>query len=166
MRNLLMIVLTIIIGIVATASSRPTFNEETYQSSFLDLSGQGVINNVKDNIDINNPQRLNTIILSLLTPEIQNAINNYYEAYLNIHPKFEAFFGTSKIVDIQGDILSSLYQLRIEVEPYVGPHISVGRDRILVEVYSDGTASVKDFTHLESYELPPNLHSLIRKPLP
>jgi len=52
----------------------------------------------------------------------------------------------------------------VEVEPYIGPHLSVGKDRITLKVTNQGIVSVEKFMHIESYELPANHQDIIIKP--
>ena len=53
----------------------------------------------------------------------------------------------------------------MEVQPYVGPHLSVGRDRITLKIDLD-KVKVEKFEHIESFELPPNYQNIIKKKLP
>lgn len=120
----------------------------------------------KSSISLENPERLNKIIITLLMPEIQKAVNDFYEPYLSIEPTVVAYFGDSKITNIIGDTESSIYTVEVEVEPYVGPHISIGRDRMTFEIRAGGTATIKNYEHLKNYDLPQNRQHLIKKPLP
>lgn len=133
------------------------------------LSGLTVYasNTLEENsVRLDNPERLNKIIITLLMPEVEKDVNNFYKSYLSIEPTVVAYFGDSNITHIVGDIESSMYTVTIEIEPYIGPHISVGRDRMTFDVSADGTVKMKSHDHLESYQLPQHLQSLIKKPLP
>ena len=61
--------------------------------------------------------------------------------------------------------LNYSYTVELEVQPYVGPHLSVGRDRITFNIELD-EVSIEKFEHIESYELPPNYQDIIKKKLP
>jgi len=54
------------------------------------------------------------------------------------------------------------YIIKLQVKPYVGPHIVVGVDQLTINVGA-GTAKVEKYEHLKSYELPPNLQNMIKK---
>lgn len=124
-------------------------------------------NNANENaVGLENPERQNTVIITLLIPEIQKAVNEFYEPYLSIAPTVVAYLGDAKMIDIVGETDSSRYTVTVEAEPYIGPHIQVGRDSITFDVLADGTVNLKNYEHLKSYELPPHLQSLIKKPLP
>lgn len=122
------------------------------------------------NVSLDNSVRLKDMVITLLMPTIQKAVNKFYEPYLTIEPTVVPFNG-SEITDIQGGELireginDSQYTVTVEVLPYIGPHESVGKDRITLKVQFDGI-TVEKYEHLESYSLPPNYQSLIKKPLP
>ena len=105
---------------------------------------------------------LDNLVLTLLMPSIREAVNSFYEPYLTIEPTVATYYA-SKIIEIQGE--GSNYTVTVEVFPYVGPHISVGKDRITLNIKQD-SVSVENYEHLESHELPQHLQSLLKKPLP
>lgn len=115
---------------------------------------------------LDNSERLGKIVITLLIPEIQKYVNDFYEPYISIRPTVVAYLDDSKIANIVGDVDSSIYTVVVELEPYVGPHISIGRERITFEILADGVVNMKKYEHLTSYALPQNLQSLIKKPLP
>lgn len=117
----------------------------------------------ENTISLNNTARLNTIVKTLLMSKIQEATNKFYEPYLTIQPTVVAYLKDSKITNIEGEISNSKYTVTVEIEPYIGPHISVGRDRITLDITADGMVTVKNFEHIKSYELPPNYKNRYRK---
>lgn len=128
--------------------------------------------NKANQIELNDSLRLSNIVLTLLMPEIQNAVNTFYSPYLKELPKVEPFLELKGIVDISGgelihqNILNSYYVITVEVLPFLGAHNSVGKDRIILNITNKGIVTVEKYTHIESYELMPNLQNLIIKPLP
>ncbi|MDR1541912.1 MAG: DUF3888 domain-containing protein [Clostridiales bacterium] len=110
--------------------------------------------------------QLNDMAITLLMHSIKGAVNSFYELYLTIEPTAVPWNG-AKIAGIQGGerihegINNSHYIVAIEVFPYVGPHLDVGKDRITLEVKMDGV-TVKGYEHMEYYALPTNYHSLFR----
>ncbi|MGE4484678.1 MAG: DUF3888 domain-containing protein [Oscillospiraceae bacterium] len=124
-----------------------------------------------DNTAADDPARLNNIIVTLLMPPISDAVNNFYKPYLTIEPTVVPYYG-SKIIMIHGGervregIYSSSFTVTVEVFPYVGPHLSVGKDRITLSVRPNGITTLESYQHLESHQLTPNYQSLIKNPLP
>ena len=104
------------------------------------------------------------LLVTILYPYVQKAIDNFYGEYMTYLPG-EAPYGYELIKIEKTPELNYSFTVVIEVQPYVGPHLSVGRDRITFSIDLDGV-KVKNFEHLESYELPPNYQSIIKKKLP
>ncbi len=116
------------------------------------------------------PVRLSDIVVTLLMPAVREAVSSFYEPYLTLSPTVVPYYG-SQIVEIRGGerfregIGNSHYTITVEVLPYVGPHLSVGKDRLTLRIRPDGV-TVERFEHLKSHPLTPNYQSLIKKPLP
>jgi len=108
-------------------------------------------------IELNNSERLEAILMTLLMPEISKAVNDFYEPYLDTQPTVAAYHG-AQITNIEG------HKITIEIQPYIGPHISIGKERITFSVA--GVVTMEKYEHLESYPLPPHKQSLLKKPLP
>ena len=104
------------------------------------------------------------LFVTILYPYVQKAIDNFYGEYMTYLPS-EAPYGYELIKIEKTPELNYSFTVVLEVQPYVGPHLSVGRDRITFSIDLDGV-KVKQFEHLESYELPPNYQSIIKKKLP
>lgn len=47
-----------------------------------------------------------------------------------------------------------------EVKPFFGPHITVGKDIITIELSYPGLQVIKNFEHVESYPLPERYNNL------
>ena len=124
---------------------------------------------------LDDPARLNDMVITLLMPQIANAVKNFYEPYLTVVPTVVPYFN-SKITQIQGGegihegAGNSHYIVTVEVMPYTGPHDPVGKDRVTLDLQMDeqegSRVAVKNYEHVKSYTLPPNLQSLLKKPLP
>lgn len=100
----------------------------------------------------------------MLYPYVEKSIDNYYDEYMTYLPG-EAPYSYKFIKIEKTPELNYSFTIVLEVQPYVGPHLSVGRDRITFNIDIDGV-KVKKFEHLESYELPPNYQNIIKKKLP
>lgn len=58
---------------------------------------------------------------------------------------------------------SFLFNLKLRVDSYIGPHNSVGLDYITVTVGGSGDVKIDRFEHIKSFELPPNYQHIIKK---
>ena len=125
---------------------------------------------VTDDLPLDDSVRLNDIVITLLMPQITSAVESFYAPYLTIKPTVVPYYG-SKIIQIQGgesiheDINNSHYTVTVEVLPYVGAHLSVGKDRITLNIQSDNV-TIKNYEHINSYPIPPHYQSIIKKSLP
>ncbi len=104
------------------------------------------------------------LFITMLYPYVGKSIDNYYGEYMTYLPG-EAPYSYKFIKIERTPKLNYSFTIVLEVQPYVGPHISVGRDRITFTIDIDGV-KLKKFEHLESYELPPNYQNIIKKKLP
>ena len=107
----------------------------------------------------NDTANVNEIVIKLLWPEIQSAVDSFYFPYLTVSPQVAYYYGT-EIVEVSDN------QLTIETTPYIGPHIGVGEDKITFNISNSGDVTVSEYEHIKSYELPPHRQSIIKKPLP
>lgn len=55
------------------------------------------------------------------------------------------------------------YRLKLQVNSYIGPHISVGLDYLTVTIDGSGNVQVQKFEHIESYALPLNYEKIIKE---
>ena len=53
--------------------------------------------------------------------------------------------------------------MKLEVYPYLGPHIHVGTDEITIAINYGMDPKVIQFKHIESVPLPPNYKPIIKK---
>lgn len=112
-------------------------------------------------LDENSKEKMyEDVILSLLVPYMQKEINNYYKEYLTDLPTIAPY-----TVDIVNVKRISGYRIQLEViaHPYVGPHDTVGDDRMIIETGAFGSVEIKNFEHIKSYELPWNWKHIIKK---
>ena len=102
-------------------------------------------------------------IITALAPTINKAISDYYKNILTYSPGYSSRF--IKILDIErpNGNRTSYFIIQIEVQPYVGPHITVGKDRLSIELSSPGTQVLKSFEHLEDHPLPEHYQDIYIK---
>jgi len=93
------------------------------------------------------------LILSVLTPNINVQIEDYYRDKLIYPPTFASYLG--------GNILKFKYfdshiDAVVTVIPYVGPHIAVGKDKIKFRISNTEQIIVESYEHITDYKLSPN----------
>jgi hypothetical protein len=102
--------------------------------------------------------------LMLLLP-IDEPIQKYYSKILTIEPGVYPY--DVKVTNVQrlGEFRSFRFLYTLEVEPAVGPHVYVGKDRLVFEIASTIPDLVKliKFEHLKTYDLPPNWKHILRQ---
>ncbi|MBM7564994.1 DUF3888 domain-containing protein [Paenibacillus sacheonensis] len=92
-------------------------------------------------------------ILTLLAPEIQAQVGNYYKDKLTETPTFAPFLGGNRL---EIESFSSHLDVVVTVIPYVGPHLSVGKDRMTFRIDNTGKVIAESYAHIEDINLPPN----------
>lgn len=91
------------------------------------------------------------LILTLLSPKIEEQLTLFYKDRLNEKPMFAPFLGGN---DLKLEYHDSHIIARVTVEPYVGPHLSVGQDLITFHIDNSGEVKVIAYHHLKNCELP------------
>jgi hypothetical protein len=105
------------------------------------------------------------IFVSLLHPYTQNAIREYYKAYLAETPVEDPYFVTvlsAEMVVSEPHQITSTFLIKLEAAPYLGPHNSIGIDHITFRVQSDEVILEK-YEHIKSFPIPPNYQQFIKK---
>ncbi|KZE64276.1 hypothetical protein AWM68_14395 [Fictibacillus phosphorivorans] len=101
--------------------------------------------------------------IMLLLP-IDELIKKYYSRILTTNPTVYPY--DIKVTKVQriGQFRSFHFIYTLEVEPTVGPHIAVGKDRLVFEIAPTIPSLIKlnKFEHLSTYELPPNWKHILR----
>ncbi|KLT16257.1 hypothetical protein AA980_19345 [Neobacillus vireti] len=111
------------------------------------------------------PLIINDILMVLLNDEIEKAVSDYYSKYLTESPTVYSYM--VDIVDVKrvGVFRTFRFLIILETTPVVGPHISVGKDRLIFEIAPPvpGKVKLKKYEHLETHELPPNWQHIIKQ---
>ncbi len=105
------------------------------------------------------------ILMLFLGPEIDKAVSKYYSKYLTYSPLVYPY--QVEIVNLEriGGFRTFHFSITLEITPVVGPHISVGKDRLTFEIAPTiipGQIKLKKFEHLETHELPPHWQHIIK----
>lgn len=102
------------------------------------------------------------LFFSLLLPNIQEAVSNYYSDYLTISPLVYPYQIKILKMERTNHYRGFIFLVTIEVTPVVGPHIEVGKDHLTLSI-TPSKVNLKNFKHLETYELPPHWQDIIKK---
>lgn len=103
------------------------------------------------------------ILSSLLLPYIQKSVSDYYSNYLTDIPTVDPWDINIISAERQNGYQSFVFILKIEVNPYVGPHIAAGTDDIILTVDGIGNVKINNFNHVKDFKLPPNYKDIIKK---
>ena len=96
----------------------------------------------------------NDVIIGALIPAMDKAVSNYYKTKYKETPGFQPDFAVIKKIERPNGDRTSYFIIEVEVQPYFGPHITVGKDRITLEIKGGELPKVIKFKHLEDYPLP------------
>ncbi|KWX85064.1 hypothetical protein AMQ83_27060 [Paenibacillus riograndensis] len=109
--------------------------------------------------------RLQDMLLNFLTPYINDAVRDYYRRLLVepplVYPYFVNVVDSMRINEFRGFNLS----ITLDVTPVVGPHISVGEDRLTFQISVGPEVKLVNYIHLKSYELPPHWQNIVKNML-
>jgi hypothetical protein len=106
------------------------------------------------------------ILMLFLGPEIEKAVDEYYSKTLTYSPSVYPYQIDIKNVERIGGFRTFHFLITLEITPVVGPHISVGKDRLTFEIAPTiipGQIKLKKFEHLETHELPPHWQDILKK---
>ncbi|WP_336781755.1 DUF3888 domain-containing protein [Paenibacillus illinoisensis] len=98
------------------------------------------------------------LILTLLSPKIEEQLTLFYKNRLKEKPMFAPFLGGN---DLKLEYHESHIIAHVTVEPYVGPHLSVGQDLITFHIDNSGEVKVIAYQHLKNYDLPPHWRKVV-----
>jgi hypothetical protein len=101
------------------------------------------------------------MVITLIKPYVDNAIADYYSEYMVCPPREDPF--SYEFLSIVKNSNYS-YTLKLQVQPFVGPHNSVGLDHITLKIDTEGV-TIEKYEHLKSYDLPPNYDWIFKKKL-
>jgi len=104
------------------------------------------------------------LFITLFIPYVNQAISDYYDEYFSPVPIEDPW--NYKFIDIEKNPEKNYsYIVILEVMPYIGPHITVGTDRITFLIELD-KVKVEKFEHLKSHVIPLHYQNYIKKEIP
>lgn len=103
-------------------------------------------------------------LMVFLGDPIEKAVSNYYLKTLTESPRVDLYDIKMLHLERPDGFRSFTFKLTVEVQPFVGPHISVGKDQLTLEVSPiiPHYVKVDHYHHVITYELPPNWQHMIR----
>jgi Protein of unknown function (DUF3888) len=109
--------------------------------------------------------RIQDMFMLFLLPHIGQAVNEYYSKLLTVHPMIYPYFVEVIHSERVNGFRGYHFKLTVEAYPTVGPHITVGKDRLTFEIAPTIPNLVKllDYTHLQTDPLPPHWQDIIKK---
>jgi hypothetical protein len=96
------------------------------------------------------------MLVTALDPYIQKSVAEYYNCKYVMAPPYVV-----KVMEAKRPSVDQMYELKLEAEPYIGPHDQVGIDRLTMAI-SPTEINIISFQHLKSFSLPPSLQPLLR----
>lgn len=106
------------------------------------------------------------VFITVLLSSLQNTVDNYYKEYLSVSPTVAPYDVTILKLDRLGENRTFDFLLKLEIHPYVGPHLDVGIDYITIRINPMDKVKVEKFEHIKSYELPLYYQDIVKKKLP
>ncbi|GAA0774252.1 hypothetical protein GCM10008908_23780 [Clostridium subterminale] len=101
------------------------------------------------------------VFLALLMPYIKTEVEKYYSTYMSQTPLVDPYSIYINSISRPNGYRSFVFDISLQVNPYIGPHILVGTDNIDFTVEGNGRVKVKNFEHIKSYDLPPNYEHIM-----
>lgn len=109
--------------------------------------------------------RIKDMFMLFLSPEIDKAVSDYYSDFYDTTPLVYPY--QIKVISTEriGGFRTFHFLITLEVTPVVGPHVSVGKDKLIFEISPTlpGQIKLKEYKHIETHDLPPNWQHIIKK---
>lgn len=90
------------------------------------------------------------LTMYLLNPYIDEAIAHYYGQIFNHDPWSLEVLSLARAEEMGKPV----WQIKLRVLPYTGPHISIGLDNVTLRLTQGPKVEIVEFEHLESHESP------------
>jgi len=94
--------------------------------------------------------------------DIEQATIDFYSEYFTTEPRVQYFVITVKKISS----VNSTSFITFISEPFIGPHITIGKDEITFSANFTAEVKLSEFNHIISYTLPDHLKSLASKRIP
>ncbi|MET3699608.1 uncharacterized protein DUF3888 [Bacillus oleivorans] len=101
------------------------------------------------------------MFITLLFPYMNEPIDQFYSKFLSASPMVHGYMVDVISAKRVYGYRSFKFIVTLEVTPVVGPHISVGKDRLVFDIDPSGPKLLK-LEHLETHELPDHWKHIIK----
>lgn len=98
------------------------------------------------------------IFVTQLLPYIDEAVKNYYKKNTGYSPIVDPWQPDISYIKRPNGYRTFLFEIKLEVAPYLGPHCSIGVDHITLRVSSAEVRVIK-FKHIKNFPIPPHVPS-------
>jgi hypothetical protein len=130
---------------------------------------QSTQNNLSNSDSISNPAKQSReelyqdIFVSLLLPDIQKSVDDYYKSFLTEKPIVTPDYVHVLSVERLMGYRSFSFRLKLKVSSYIGPHLNIGDDYITLKIEGGDKVTIEKFEHIKSYylDLPSNYQNII-----
>jgi len=105
------------------------------------------------------------IFVSLLLPDIQKSVDDYYKDFLTEKPIVAPYYVHVLNIERLMGYRSFSFRLKLKVSSYIGPHLNIGDDYITIKIEGGDKVTIEKFEHIKSYylDLPSNRQHIIIK---
>ena len=142
--------------------------------AFLVIIGILATSEKEEKLDVTSSETMNQndeykeILITLLYPTIEKAVDDFYEPYLTNNPMVMPYdIKIKNVQSVRNDYSSFIkYIVTVEVPPFLGPHRYIGEEKIVLNIDVSGNVSVRKYNHLKSEDIFPLDKPLFKKPLP
>lgn len=129
-----------------------------------EFNNQLIFNNIQMENEKQKEKLYKNLFITIIHPHVENAINEYYGEYfiedLRVEPWYYNFLSIENVPNS-----SYSYIVRLEISPFIGPHLTVGIDHITLKMNLDGVI-IEKFEHIESHQLPQHYQYILKKEYP
>lgn len=118
-------------------------------------------NNIYKSPEHSKEELYQDIFCSLLLHYIQKSVSDYYSKFLTDIPTVDPWDINILSIERPNGYRTFVFVLKIQVIPYVGPHLDVGVDNLTITVDGVGNIKINNFQHIKDPQLPPNYQHIV-----
>lgn len=100
------------------------------------------------------------VIITSLSQPISKALVNYYKKLYKHTPGLDVYTTEIKKIMRPNGNRTTYFIIEVDVSPYFGPHITVGKDRISIQLKQNEEPKIIKFEHLKDYKLPKHYNDI------
>lgn len=149
----------------ATTGDNGNFTTDKFVTSNnqeqVETNSESIYNPVKQSRE----ELYQDIFVSLLLPDIQKAVEDYYKNFLTEKPIVAPYNVHVLNAERLMGYRSFSFRLKLKVSSYIGPHLDIGDDYITIKIEGGDKVTIEKFEHIKSYyfDLPSNHQDIVIK---